>query len=285
MTLAAERSLFAWHPHPDVWLFVGLLAVGYAWALRRASRPDANAPAATRKQITLFYTGVLVLWLSADWPMHDIAERSLFSVHMVQHLLLTFVVPPLLLLGTPKWLLRKLLARPLVHKVARFFTKPLIAMILFNGVILVTHWPLIVDASIESTFIHGGVHYLLIGSAVAMWWCVIAPLPEMPSLSDPAKMLYLFLQSVLPTVPASFLTFATAPIYHSYEGLNHLGGLSTVDDQQIAGLIMKIGGGLLLWGVIAYIFFTWNKKEEAGTVDEASWEDFERDLQAWELRT
>jgi cytochrome c oxidase assembly factor CtaG len=87
-------------------------------------------------------------------------------------------------------------------------------------------------------------------------------------------------------VPASFLTFAQRPIYTFYESVPRLWGLSVVVDQMIAGLIMKIVGGLLLWGIIAVMFFRWYSREEAGNVvEQVSWDDFERELQAWDMRT
>ena len=78
----------------------------------------------------------------------------------------------------------------------------------------------------------------------------------------PVRAVYLFLQSVVPTVPASFLTFVHAPLYKFYVGLPHLWGLSTLEDQQMAGLIMKIGAGMLLWALIAVLFFRWAADEE-----------------------
>jgi putative membrane protein len=75
-------------------------------------------------------------------------------------------------------------------------------------------------------------------------------------------MIYLFLQSIVPTVPASFLTLGDKPLYHSYVGLPHLWGVSSLEDQQIAGLIMKIGAGMFLWALIAVIFFRWAADEE-----------------------
>ncbi len=275
----------AWHPHADIWVAVVALAVGYAMAIRFwGDKAPPGEPAITAKQASLFYSGVLILWLAADWPLHDVSERSLLSAHMVQHLILTFIVPPLLLWGMPKWLLRKLLPKGPIFSTVRFLTRPLIAFAIFNGLILITHWPTIVNASLDSLPLHLSVHWLLIGSAILMWWPVIAPLPELATLSEPGKMFYLFMQSILPTVPASFLTFATAPTYTSYEGLPHLWGLSTLHDQQIAGLLMKIGGGLLLWGAIAYIFFKWQASDTTEDAQEISWEDFERDLQARNLR-
>ncbi len=177
-----------------------------------------------------------------------------------------------------------MLRGPKALKVARVVTRPMFGLLLFNGVIVFTHWPWLVDLSLRSELTHFSLHTLLFTSAAIMWWPVVDPLPELSRLSPPGKMLYLFLQSIVPTVPASFLTFADSPIYEFYATVPRLWGIDVVTDQRMAGLIMKIGGGLLLWLVITYLFFRWNAAEERQEVDEVSWEDFERGLQTWELR-
>ena len=283
----AESSPWAFHPQPDVWILVVLLTAGYVVALK-ALAPDRamyEAPPASVRQRVFFFSGVLALWLGADWPIHDLSEDYLFSLHMVQHLLFTFVAPPLMLLGLPDWLVRTLLRPGAVMAAVRLLTRPLIALVLFNGVIAITHWPALVDLSLRSELVHFGIHSVLFVAATMMWWPVVSPLPEMARLSDPAKMLYLFLQSILPTVPASFLTFADRPIYAFYASVPRIWeSFDVVTDQRVAGLIMKLGGGLLLWSVIAVLFFRWSAREESGAVDELSWDDFERELQAWDLR-
>ncbi len=80
-----------------------------------------------------------MLWVGADWPMHEL-EDYLFSAHMVQHTLFSLVAPPLMLMGMPKWLLRSLIGGPRMMRLARFVTRPMFGLILFNGVIVVTHW-------------------------------------------------------------------------------------------------------------------------------------------------
>lgn len=285
----AAASAWAFHWHPDVWVLVIALTVGYTAALRVLGPQHVadGARPASRRQQAFFFSGVVALWAGADWPMHDLSESFLFSAHMVQHLLFTFVAPPLLLLGIPAWLWRVVLQPPLLTTAVRFLTRPLVALLVFNGVIAITHWPTLVDMSLRSELVHLVIHFVLFVTAGFMWWPVVAPLPEMATLSEPAKMLYLFLQSVLPTVPASFLTFADRPIYHFYASVPRVWqSFDVVTDQRIAGLIMKLGGGLLLWTVIAVLFFKWNAREEAGHDGEEglSWDDFERELQAWDLR-
>jgi putative membrane protein len=113
---------------------------------------------------------------------------------------------------------------------------------------------------------------------------VLSPVAEIPRLSYPAQMLYLFAQSIVPTVPASFLTFGSSPLYPFYAAAAPLAGLDPVLDQRIAGLIMKLLGGLILWGVIAVLFFRWHAEDEATGADAPVWEDVERALHRMEAR-
>jgi putative membrane protein len=283
----APASAWTWVPHPDVWLLLGALGGGYVAALYLLGPrllPYGEAPATTRHQL-LFCAGLTTLWIGADWPVHDLSEDFLLSVHMIQHLLFTFVAPPLILLGLPSWLLRTLLRPRALMAVVRFLTRPLVALVLFNGVIAVTHWPLLVNASLSSELVHFGIHVLLFLSAAIMWWPVVDPFPETATLEPAAKMFYLFLQSILPTVPASFLTFSDRPIYSFYADAPRLWQwLDPVTDQRVAGLMMKILGGLILWGVIAVVFFRWNAREEARDRGEIPWDDFERELESYNLR-
>jgi putative membrane protein len=270
------------HTHLDVWLILGGVCVTYLALLRWWVSPEEHKVSATGMQKLAFFGGMGVLWVGADWPIHDLAENYLFSVHMFQHTLFSLVAPPLLLLGLSAPLLRKLLAP--VMPLVRFATKPLIAFALFNVVLLFTHWPVIVNYAVTHELGHFLLHCLLVFSSLVMWWVVVSPLPELGVMQPMGKMLFLLGQSFLPTVPASFLTFATTPIYSAYAHAPRLWGISAVTDQMIAGLMMKIGGGLILWSVIGLIFFKWYAKEQRDQHEEIGWEDFERELQVWDLR-
>jgi len=268
-----------WHLHLDVWLLFASVEALYLVALRRRRRSTGLRGASARK-VTLFSLGVAVLWLGADWPLHDLAERYLYSMHMVQHLLFTLVAPPLLIAGLPDWLLREILRPRAVSRVVRFLTRPLVALIVFNGVLLFSHWPAVVDASVRSEPLHFGLHVLIVASAFVMWWPVMSPLPEMPALPPPGQMLYLFLQSLAPTVPASFLTFGSTPLYPVYASFPRIWGIDALTDQLIAGLTMKLAGGLILWGFIAAIFFRWFAQEQRDGWDALQWRNFEREVRA-----
>lgn len=269
-----------WHAHPDVWLLVGVCLGGYALALRRWG-PSAVEPwerVASRRQIICWTLGVLTLWVAADWPIDTMADEYLFSVHMLQHLLFSLVAPPLLIAGTPVWLMRKLLRPAPVLRAVRVLCRPLPALVAFNVVVAVTHWPALVDLLLRSAPVHFGVHVAVFGTAMLMWMPVLSPLLEVPRLTPPVRIFYLFAQSLVPTVPASFLTFASSPFYEFYARAPRLWGISAVTDQRVAGLLMKLGGGAILWTVIAVVFFRWYQLEESEGVDVLRWHSVDRDL-------
>lgn len=277
--------MIPWHAHPDVWALILVLAGAYAVALRRIG-PRSVHPierVATRRQVLSFGAGLAALWVAADWPVHDLAEGYLYSVHMVQHLLISLVAAPLLLLGTPDWLQRWLLRPRALEGAVRFLGRPIIALVVFNGVIALTHVPVVVDASVRSEVAHFAIHAALFGSAVIMWLPVLNRLIELPKLSYPGRMFYLFLMSLVPTVPASFLTFGNTVLYRFYETAPRLWGISALSDMRVAGLIMKLVGGFLLWGVIAWYFFKWFGIEEREGVDVLEWGKVDRELNRADL--
>jgi putative membrane protein len=225
-----------------------------------------------------------VLWVGADWPVHDLAENYLYHVHMVQHMLFTLVAAPLLIAGMPAWLLRKLLHPRSVASAFRVLSRPLVALILFNGVLLFVHWPAVVLASVNSEWTHFTLHVLVTSTALLMWWPVMSPLPEYPALPAPGQMVYLFLQSLAPTIPASFLTFGDHALYPIYATFPRIWGVGVLTDQLMAGLIMKLIGGAILWGFITAIFFRWYRLEEREGWDASRYRDVEREIHVEMIR-
>ncbi|MDZ4827084.1 MAG: cytochrome c oxidase assembly protein [Actinomycetota bacterium] len=275
-----DGSFPAWEPHPDVWLFIGLLSAGYAIAVVRVGPRLAppGTPVVTRLQLTCFVSGVIALLVASDWPIHDLGEGYLFSVHMLQHLVLSIIAAPLLLLGTPAWLARLILSPVWLLRTVRYLSGFLAATILFNAVVVLTHVPAVVDAALHNGLVHFGIHALLLVSALIVWMPLASPLPEVPRLAPLLQMAFLFLQSVVPTIPASFLTFGEQPLYRFYEDVPRLFGTTAMDDMQIAGLIMKIGAGTALWIIIAIVFFRWYAAEEVGTGSRRTAREFDREL-------
>lgn len=257
--MATWEELLRYRPHPDVWLVVGALAVMYVTAVRRwASGP----PAERRRRGLAFAVGLLLLWVATDWPMEDVAERSLLSVHMAQYLVLAMIAPGLMLLGLPREVVDRVLAGRGRRALARAASRPWAAWLVVNLVLVVSHWNPVIEAYLANSLVHLVMHIVWFASGMVLWWPVLSPLPDVPRLSPPAGIGYLFVQSVVPTIPASFLTLGDTPLFAAYERLPKPPGIDAMTDQRIAGLLMKIGGGVILWSAIATIFFRWSLREE-----------------------
>jgi putative membrane protein len=135
-----------------------------------------------------------------------------------------------------------------------FLTKPVVAGLLFNCVIMVTHIPQMVNRSVSNGPLHYSLHVLVVTSALLMWFPICGP-DRSRHLGYGGKMIYLFLMSVVPTVPAAWLTFADGAVYKHYDIAVRVWGLSVTTDQQLAGAIMKTGGSIYLWTIVVVIFF------------------------------
>ena len=261
-----------WHPHPDVWLVVLLLAGGYWYANSRIKPHVApKAPGPTRRQLWQWYGGLVLLAVFSGYPIHDIAETSLFSFHMIEHMALALIVPPLLLMGTPRWLADVTLGNPKVARWLKPLARPVVAFAIFNVSFILIHWPDAVTLMLTNELAHFLIHLWLAFASFLMWMPVLSPTPVIPKLDRPRQMFYLFLQSLLPTIPASFLTFSSVALYPVYGDASLAYGIDPVADQTIAGIIMKLGGGLIIWVTIAVIWFRWTKEER-------EWEEIESSL-------
>lgn len=242
--------------HLEVWLLIAFLVGSYIYVVRVLGprAVPAGEPIITRRQLVCFITGILIMFLSTDWPMHDIAEEYLYSVHMFQHMSLTYFMPPLVVLATPEWFVRVLVGNGRAYRALRFFTFPVRAGLLFNLGVVVSHVPGVVNASVSNGPLHYFVHVLLVLTSILMWMPVCGPLKELQMAPMP-KMIYLFLNSVVATIPAGWLTFAEGVVYKHYNIPTRVWGVSVSNDQQIAGAIMKLGGSIFLWTIIVAMFF------------------------------
>lgn len=256
-----------WPLHPDVLLSMLVLEGGYLALAVRGARRHPGVCVVSRRQLTLYSAGVFVLWVAAGTPIHDWGERYLFSVHMFEHLLIAMVAPPLILLGTPGWMLRPVLTKRGVYQVARVLTLPIVAFMFFNLVTLFTHLPNVVDYILLHHPVHFLAHVLLFFSALVMWWPVFSPLPELPRIGFAGQMIYLFVQSLVPSILASFMTFGTTVLYQFYVNAPRRWGLTPYEDQVMAGLIMKLFGGFIIFGLITAVFFRWYNQEERDNPD------------------
>lgn len=276
----AVRGIDPWaiHAHYDVIAVVSSLVVAYTVALRRLGPrlAPAGQPIVTRRQLIQFGSGALLLFVFAFSPIHDIAEDYLFSVHMLQHTVFSLVMTALLLLGTPAWLLSWVIrpAVPLLRKL----TRPIPATLLFNGFIAVSHAAVWVNYTVTHEPAHFAAHVGLVLVSAVMWLPILHRLPELPPMSAPVRMVYLFMQSVLPNVPTAFLVFAETGVYSWYVKAPRVFGIGVVEDQQTAGAIMKVGGTMIIWTTIVVMFFRWYSESERDQGDVLTWDDVERDF-------
>jgi putative membrane protein len=270
--------------HPEIWVLV-LVLVGMGFYVARVIGPKVvpeGQPVVTRRQRGWFFGGVLVLLVATQWPVHDIAEERLYFVHMLQHVALSFAVAPMFLLATPTWLAKLLVGE---GRWLRRLCHPVVAGVLYNVVTVFLHWQNAVNGSVENGAVHYGLHLLLMAASLLMWMPVCGPMPDL-RMSLPGQMIYLFLMSIVPTIPAAWLTFAEGAVYSAYDRPERLWGLSVTTDQQIAGLVMKLIAGFYLWGIIVVLFFKWSKRHmeanRAGrTLTEReilTWDDVEPEL-------
>jgi putative membrane protein len=154
-----------------------------------------------------------------------------------------------------------------VRKTFNWLAKPVIAGVLFNAIVMITHIPQIVNRSVSNAPLHYSMHVLLIVTALLVWVPICGPDRKL-HLQSGGKMIYLFLMSVVPTVPAAWLTFAEGAVYKHYDTAVRVWGLSVTTDQQIAGAIMKTGGAIFLWSIVVFLFF---KRFSAGFSAEQSY--------------
>jgi len=254
--LDIHANPWAFQAHYEVWALVLVLVVSWFYAVRVIG-PKAVAPGetiVTRRQCWYFAATIALLWIASDWPIHDVGETYLYSAHMLQHMMLSYFLPPLAVLAMPEWLLRLIIGKGRGYTALKYMAKPVVAGVLFNLVVMVTHVPTIVNASGSSAVLHYSLHFCLVSTALLMWMPVIGPFKEL-QMGYPGKMIYLFLQSVVPTVPAGWLTFAEGVVYKRYDIPVRVWGIGVINDQQMAGAVMKIGGTMFMWTIIIYMFF------------------------------
>jgi len=243
--------------HPSIAVGVLVLALIYA-AMVFLGRPRRVRPL----QVAAFVGALATIFFALNGPVDALADDRLFTAHMLQHLLLALVMPPLLLLGTPEWMLRPVLRRRELRGLATFVTYPVVAFALYNGFLAAIHTPPIFEQMVRDENTHIAMHLLLMITGTIMWWPLLSPLPELPRLTYPAQTLYLFLLLIPMAAVSAPITLASQVIYPWYLEGPHPGGLTPLADQVLGGLLMWVGAGLYFMCVFSMMFFRWAQRED-----------------------
>lgn len=255
---ALERPwTWQWVAYPGIWVATLLPLVAYLRAVRRHPGP------VDKVKMGQFVAGVVVFWLATDWPLGALSAGYLASAHMVQFLLYTLVSAPLLMLGTPEWMARSVVRRLHVERAAVRMGSALVASaVTYNVILLSTHAPSTVELLRNNQFGSFAMDALWMFAGLVLWLPILSPLPEGRARTSWGKMAYLFVTtSVVAVIPASFLTFTSIPIYRIYELAPRIGALTALEDQQLAGIIMKIATVPIIWSTIAVIWRRWTAEE------------------------
>lgn len=237
-----------------------------------------------RKTKAFFVFGMALLYICKGGPL-DLLGHLMFSAHMAQMALVYLAIPPLLILGTPPWMARLLIHQKGIKPVFHFLTKPLIALLVFNGLFSLYHIPLVFDTVKTDITLHAIISILLFIASFCMWWPLLNKLEEYQTLNGVKKIGYIFADGVLLTPACALIIFADTSLYATYtdsqawvnalalcvspDVIQAMGALAPemfnvlppVEDQQLGGVIMKIIQEIVYGIILGYTFFRWTKKE------------------------
>ncbi|RXT05658.1 cytochrome c oxidase assembly protein [Ammoniphilus sp. CFH 90114] len=247
-----------WNP----WQLLLTLALGftYFYLIGPGRHRFENVSPIKPRHIFLFITGLVTYYMAAGSPMNYYGHHYLFSAHMLQQSLLYFVVPPLLILGLPKYLLQALFSIKFARRMLE--THMLVTIFAFNFMFSMYHLPLIFNTVMESEFLMALSHMVLFIAAFQMWWPIISPLPEVKHTTELRKMAYIISGAVLLTPACALIIFADSIVYQTYVGAPEVfWWLPPMDDQQLGGVLMKLVQELAFGSALAFIFFRWFRKE------------------------
>ncbi len=255
----------SWQIAPTVLIGVLGLAAAYViltsrWNERWTGIADRQVTGGQRRS---FLAGCVVILIALGPPVEDWAAL-LVSGHMLQHLLLMFLAPPLLLYGTPAWMLAPLLKWKPIALMGYWLTRPAAAFALSSLVIILWHLPVLYDLSLRVEPVHILQHMMYLGTSLLVWWTLLGPLPAWPRSTPLVQCLFLFALTLPSAIVGAFLTFGPVGYYPYYTTVPRMWGIDLATDQQVAGLMMWVLGGVIYLLLVTVIFFRWATREEEG---------------------
>ncbi len=254
--------LTQWNLEPSILIGTVLITGLYLYAIGPLRKRHFTDEPVMKGQTIAFLSGMLVMFLALVSPLDELGDSYLFSAHMVQHLFLTIVGPPLLLLGTPEWFVKPLLRNKVVFKIAKALTYPVVAFVLYNADFWLWHAPPLYNATLENQSIHILEHLTFIIFGLLYWWPIFSPSKDLPRLSFGGQILYLFLSGMPSVLLGAGLTFSP-PLYAPYIAAPRIWGISAATDQQLGGLIMWVPVSIFYIVIMSVLFIRWMLQQEA----------------------
>ena len=210
-----------------------------------------------------FYASLFIFYLAVGSPLDQIAERFLFSAHMLQHQLLIYPAAILFLLGIPRWMIDPALKRAIVREPLRFLVHPVVAALVFSLVVGVWHAPSLYDLALRNKLVHVAEHITFFVAALLYWWPLLSPSRVLPRRNYGVQMLYLVAVVVTMTPVFAYITFSDHVLYPTYEFAPRLiENFTAVDDQLLAGTMMKLIGMLVSLGAFMVAFYRWYQEKK-----------------------
>lgn len=252
------------HWHNEPLLVGGLILLGWIYALLAGPLRPWLAPGAEwpRRHAVRFYGALLVFYLAVGSPLDQAGERFLLTAHMVQHQLLTFAAASLFLLGLPDWMVRPVTGRAVLRPLLRLFTHPLVCGAIYCVVMTAWHAPLLYDLALQNRTLHIAEHFMFFGCALFFWWPLLSPSREFPPVRYAWQMFYLVAVTIGMTPVFAYITFSSDVLYPTYEFAPRITSLTPLQDQVLAGALMKLVGMSVMMMAFGAAFYRWYRESE-----------------------
>lgn len=277
--ISSGQGIWEWNLNPGILIGLFVWSLAYILLVRPIRRRQDWEPHLPWNRQAAFHLGTLILFIALVSPIDHLSDTFLLSAHMLQHLLLLLVVPPLWLIGMPTTWLDASVHPGWLRRALFWVTRPVPAFLIFTGMLYLWHIPSLYDAALSDENIHIVEHLTFLGAALIGWWPILGFLPKnAPRPAYPVQMMYIFLLMVFSTGLGAVISLAKDPLYPYYINAPHilngttvpaaagglrLWGLSVMDDQQAAGLIMWVPGNMIFFAVFMLSLYHWFSKEEA----------------------
>jgi putative membrane protein len=255
-------NLNVWRSDPSILLGLLALVSAYTCGAIYLRKQSLWGKEITRRHVAFFAAGILVLFFALVSPIDYIGEKYLFSIHMVQHILIAMVAPPLVLLGVPRWMMQWVFDLLRIGRVVKFLTKPVLGFIVFNAALIAWHVPALYQAALRDPILHILEHVIFISTGFLSWYPIIDPAQQHIRFHPLAQIVYLFLFVVPSGILGAAFAFARQPIYPYYVDAPRLWNLTMMDDQALAGGIMWVPGWAIYFVALSIVFAVWMRREE-----------------------